>query len=298
MAELEMAPSFSTKAYADDNRRLRVRGGPTSFATVNNAGLEAFYTRPTYSVTLEPTARFTRYTQHNELNAEDWFTYLDGVKLFERHQLDAGFDYERESTATTELEDSGIIDDVSIARTRLAGNIGWTYRINDQLSAGAFGGVSDVSFEETRQLRRIDFDTANAGVNLAYTASDRTTVTANASISTFNTPQTRSETESVAFMIGFEHLFSDTLTGSFAIGHNISRLKSIQTQSVLVSLVPLQFATQEVTLDERSGGQILNTRVRKNFNRGHLIVTWDRFFSPSSLGVSVIKTNGTVERVS
>ena len=285
MAELSVTPSFYTEAYSDDNRRIRPQGGSTAYATVTDGDLEAVFARPTYSVSLTPRARFSRYTEFPELNSEDWFVNLDGLKVLERHQFTVGFEFERESTATTELEDSGIILDISQTRTMLAGNLGWTYEINERLSAGAFGGVSDVSFEKTSQLTRIDYDTANAGLRLTYVASDRTTVTANASISTFNTQQTASETESVAFQIGFEHMFSDTLSGNFAIGHNITRVKSSQTQSVLVSVFPLQFATQQVTQDSRGGGQILNTRVQKTFDRGHLVVTWDRYFSPSSLGV-------------
>ena len=79
-------------------------------------------------------------------------------------------------------------------------------------------------------------------------------------------------------------MFSDTLSGDFAIGHNITRLKSETTGPVLISVFPLQFATGQMTFDERAGGQILNTRVHKTFDRGELLVTWDRYFSPSSLG--------------
>ena len=123
VAELAVSPSFYTEIYADDNRRVRPQGGKTTFATVTDADLEAVYTRPTYSIALTPEARFSRYTQHPALNAQDWFVNLEAVKAFERHQFTAEFDYQRESTATTELEDSGIILDISQARTRLAGNI-------------------------------------------------------------------------------------------------------------------------------------------------------------------------------
>ena len=71
-----MAPSFSTVAHTDGNRRLRSEGGPTAFATVANGRFEAVYTHPTYSVTLKPAARFSRYTECPELTAEDWFVDL------------------------------------------------------------------------------------------------------------------------------------------------------------------------------------------------------------------------------
>ena len=92
-------------------------------------------------------------------------------------------------------------------------------------------------------------------------------------------------------------MFSDTLSGDFAIGHNITRLKSETTGPVLISVFPLQFATGQITFDERAGGQILNTRVHKTFDRGELLVTWDRYFSPSSLGAPLEAPRNSKQRL-
>ena len=207
-AELTIAPSIAPSTYFDDNRRVRAEGSPSLVASVMDAGFEAIYTRPTYRLTLAPDVRITRHTDQTELDSEDYFVALGAEKYFERHQFAGAFNFERESSATTELNDSGRID-IAVARTTLGINSSWSYLLSDQVTLTASGGYADVSFEEAEGNNLTDYTFSNAGLNLRYRFSDRTDWLVNTSLTAFDTP---------AFEAGGQRIDGETTSYSIRIG--------------------------------------------------------------------------------
>ena len=230
-----------------------------------------------------PRFRLSRYTQETDLDAEDIFIHLDGVKTFERLTARAQFDYERQGTATTELTDTGRIG-VNIDRTTIDFSGSLEYALNERLTLNAFGGLSDISFEELTGSTFSDYDLANAGTGIRYASSAATSILFNVSVSTFSVPSARSETVSYTYRGGLDHRFNETTSMVFQVGQNISRLKSQSDVPVLISLVPFLTATQRVTETSSGSGHVLDLIVEKEFERGGVTVTWNRYFSPSSQG--------------
>ena len=215
---------------------------------------------------------------------------MGAEKYFERHQFAGAFNFERESSATTELDDSGRID-IAVARTTLGINSSWSYLLSDQVTLTASGGYADVSFEEAEGNNLTDYTFSNAGLNLRYRFSDRTNWLVNTSLTAFDTPAFEAggqridgETTSYSIRIGFEHAFSETVDGTFLVGQNISSFQTETTRPVLISLFPFRVATQRLTQTGNDGGLLVNSSVLKRFEQGRLLVRWDRSFSASSQG--------------
>ena len=287
---LTIAPTIEPMTYFDDNRRIRAEGSPSLVASEVDAGFDAVYTRPTYRLTLAPDIHFIRHSDQTELDSEDYFVDLFAEKFFERHQIAGGFNFERESSATTELDDSGRLD-TAVPRTTLGLNASWGFLASEQVTLTAFGAYSDVSFKESETSRLTDYRFATAGLNLRYQFSERTDWLVNTSISLFDTPAFSSggqrvdgETKSYAFQFGFEHAFSDTVDGSLLVGQNISSFKVQTTRPVLVSLFPFRVAQQRSTTSGNDGGLLVDSSVVKRFEQGQLEVEWTRSFNASSQG--------------
>jgi hypothetical protein len=146
------------------------------------------------------------------------------------------------------------------------------------------GGVVDVSFEEAPGSGFVDYDQSYAGLGIRHAVSDRTTLTAGSSVTRFATPTIGSRTMSYALRAGFEHSFDETLRAAFDVGQNVSNIEQDVVEPFVISLFPLRIGSREFTQSEAASGQILSTLVTKDFERSTLRVTWNRYFSPSSLG--------------
>ncbi len=282
-AELTVKPEVSTRAYYDNNPRVRVDPPTEVFATINEVGAATIYSRPTYNVSLAPKFRLSRYTEETELDSEDYFVTLAADKVFERHQLSSEFNYSREASFTTEQTDSDRFN-VNVPRTSFFLNSSWLYAVTDQLNLTLIGNAIDVSFEDAPAGRLIDYSQFSLGSFLSYSISDRTNLVATLNVSEFKTPQIGSETLSYAFQIGFEKQFYESLHASFRIGHNISYIGFQSTQTQIISQFPPQFATTVMSERRRSSGEIIDLRVEKEFERANVSFEWSRSFSPSSDG--------------
>ena len=74
------------------------------------------------------------------------------------------------------------------------------------------------------------------------------------------------------------------MTAELLVGQNLSRQETDTTQPVLISINPPTFANQTVRTNDRVGGLLVDTKVRRVFDWGSIIIKWSRSISPSSQG--------------
>ncbi len=283
-AELTLKPEVSTRAWHDDNPRLLIRSPTEVTATVNDVGIESIYSAPTYSLSLTPRVRLSRYTEETELDSEDYFVSTNMLKSYERHQLAGEFKYAREATFSTEQTNLDIFN-INIPETTFSFNTSWLYTVNGRLNLSVYANFLDVSFEKNPRSNFVDYLQYGSGTALNYAASERTTWIFSLFASQFKTPQTGTETVSYGLQIGFDHQFDETLDASFRIGQNRSEQEFKMPQTQIISVVPLRFATTVADETERSAGEIIDLDVEKRFERATARLLWSRAFSPSSQGV-------------
>lgn len=283
-AYLVIKPTLTTTNSYGDNPRLRGEELANALVfTKNDVIFDSTYVRPTYELGLRPRFRLSRYTEETELNSEEYFVSSFANKLFERHQLGVAFDYRREATFFTELEDSGILD-INLFRTSLDGQVNWSYLLSDKVTLSFNSYVSDVAFEEDPRSSFVDYFLYGTGASVNYKVSESTSFWAIFNRSSFKTPQISSETESYSLQLGFDHELTETTYVSFRIGKNISHLESKRSQFVLLSQNPLVIGNVIVDEEDNASGDIAQLTVEKKFSRAELKMQWDRRFSPSSQG--------------
>lgn len=282
-AEITLSPEVSTRARFDSNPRLQADSPTSVFVSLSEARLQTEFSRPTFTASLFPRVRVSRYTEETELNSEDYFVTANAIKFFEGHQLSSEFRYEREASITTERTDSEIFN-VNLPRTTFALNGGWSYAPTDALNFSLSGNALDVSFEEDPRSTFIDYTQFGSSAGLRFAISNRTTLLGNVSASMFKTPQTSSKTASYAFQVGFEQQVYETLYATFRIGNNFSVIDFKTAQTQLISVNPLRFGTQIVDESLRSSGEIIDLFVESQRERSYFRLEWHRSFSPSSQG--------------
>lgn len=282
-AYLVIQPELSTTNAYDDNPRLRLQDASAVLFTKNQVLLDTTYIGPTYEFGITPKFRLSRFTEETELDSEEYFVSTFANKLFERHQVQAAFDFERQASFSTEVDDSGIFD-INLFRTTLSSQINWSYFVSERLTLLFNGYATDVSFEEDPRSDFVDYFLYGVGASINYKFSEATSFWAIFGRSNFKTPQLSSETESYSFQLGFDHELTETTDVSFRIGSNRSHLEFKQSQLTLLSLNPLIVGPVLVDGEENQSGDIVQLAVDKEFSRAELRMQWDRRFSPSSLG--------------
>lgn len=282
-AETLILPDLSIRPFFDNNPRVRVEDPQEVIGVINEAKFAGLYRRPTYEISVTPKFRLSRYTEETELDSEDYFIEAIAQKFFERSQFATEFNFEREASISTELNDSGIFN-VNLPRTTYSIESSWTFNVTDTLNFSVSGNALDVTFKEDVRSAFVDYQQYGAGPNLTYALSDRTSIFASLYTSIFKTPATNSETQSYSFQFGFEHQFYESLRAAFRIGHNISTIDFLAAQTTLVSLAPFRVQTTFFDESERSSGEIVNVSLTKTFERASFELEWDRSFSPSSQG--------------
>ena len=282
-AEMTIAPSFSPQLYIDDNRRQRESNPASVIASINEASLDAEYQQETYSINLEPKVRVSRYTQESILNSDDYFVAMDAQKFWSRTQAQLAFDYENESTITTELFDSGRFDN-NIRRETIALNGFVSYAISPDLIGSFSAGISDVTFEETEGGNFTDFRSYFARADLNYALGPRTTLIPALGYALFKTPDSGGETRSYTFELGIAHELDNTLDVLVSAGPSVSHIDSVATEQFIVSLNPFVIGTRLVETEARGSGEVIRVVVNKRFERAQATAEWNRSFSPSSQG--------------
>lgn len=289
--EFDLSGNARSRLEADDNRRLRVDSQEVSFATITNAQAKLDLRTETYSASLRPRVRTSRFTRETALNFDEYYVQLSMGKFWERARLSLDFDFERESSVTTELTDVGSAE-TNLPRTGLGLNLSWLYQVTPRFQTTLSGGLNQSTFESVPGSRFVDSDQANVGLDLDYQFSDRTALLFNSSASAFSTDNGR-DTASYLYQAGLRSALTETFNATVLVGQNLSRITQELPQPVPATVQVLFFGTPFLVpngnfvnkLRESSAGRVINVQVNKEIQRGFGTVAWSQFFSPTSQGV-------------
>lgn len=282
-AELTVRPQINPSVLIDDNRRVKSRDGSGLVAAITELGILSEYRRPTYALDIHPRFKLTRNSSSKELDAEDYFVRARSRRIFERHTYGLQFDFSRERSAITELEELGQIDS-AVPKTLFSIGGNWDYTVSPEFLLILYSSHTDVSYESVPGSSLVDYSYSVGGINVQYSLSEQTRILGRSSVSAFLNPEQNGRTTSYTFQFGFSHNFTEDLEAELLIGQNIGRSKFAVDQQFLVSAVPPVIQTRRVTETARTSGQVITTEVKKTFEEADWRIEWSRNVYPSSLG--------------
>lgn len=193
---------------------------------------------------------FNRFTGEQGLNRNDKLFSLLASLQSERNTWAMNASYKQDSTADSERVATGIVQ-ARTQRSVLGVNPSWTRTLTERVLLKLDYGFQDVKFESHVNLN--DYTFQQVGGALQYRLSERDTVSLSVNYSKTDYAPKVSEVLSPSYLLtttankadvrnvqlGIDHAFSETLSGSVALGMRKTLLLSEQSQAVCLGCFPL-----------------------------------------------------------
>jgi hypothetical protein len=194
-AEWSAQPALSLSADYDTNRRLSDPPNGSKGATLS-ASLDFARMTEGSRLSLRPRFDARRYDKvHDVLDSNDVGLQLNFSHKGELTTLGFGATAADDSTLTTELSDTGIIEGHARRRT-LAGNADVSRRVGERFQVQAGAAYVDVTFDDATGTGLVPYTYPSAFIGFAVEATDRSQLRMAVNSSRFEIPAARSKTDS------------------------------------------------------------------------------------------------------
>lgn len=189
-AEWSAAPTFSLGTDFDTNRRLT---DPASESQAAQFGATVTLARvtATHKLSLRPRFEARRYDKSNQvLDSNDGGVDLRFVRQGERSTFTASATAAEDSTLTTELADTGIVEG-SARRRLLTAGADVTMAVGERSRVQAGASFVDVDFDDAVGTGLAPYSYPGVFLGVSLDATDRTQLSFTANGSRFDSPTTR-----------------------------------------------------------------------------------------------------------
>jgi len=262
-AEWSAEPSASVQLFYDDNIRLTATGQDGVWGTVITPELKLAQRTEISEIALSGNLKFRHFSGEDQLDSNDQQVRLNSHRLTERGrwQFDAGID--RDSTITSELEDTGL---VQTRRRRESVNLNpsWTHALSDQSDLKLAYAFTHVSYDGGTSY--VDYRYHDLSGTVVHQLDAKNQLSVTLSASRYSAPNIKSETDTYGLQAGVIHAFSETVRGSLLVG---GRKSEAETE----------------TAGRSSGtGALLYAALEKELERTSFTGTLSKTVSPSGSG--------------
>ncbi len=169
--------TISTQLEGDDNKRLRSTNEEGAVGVDVRGTIRLSRKTETSEQYISGTLRSARYDSDDDrgLDTDDQSINAGGRWISERSELSVDGSFRRESSLLTELEDTGLFEDVERRVTKSIAPQ-YTYNLFEDTSITAGGNYTDVEYPNTIpfSLTEYDFKSVNAGIT--HTLTERSSV--------------------------------------------------------------------------------------------------------------------------
>lgn len=233
----ELSAEASARASMEYNENLLLDPEQPEEAQGGNLDLRAQLTRRTEKseLALAPRARFLRYDTEIDHDSDDafvdaWYDYR-GEQLQTR--LSAGWTHD--STLTSELEDTGLVD----ARKRHeqffgSGLVSFDFTERDQL--GAQVGFQDNSYLDAELTGLVDYEYANAVGWYSRGVTEQSRLGIQVTHGELDVPRTQERSNDESVRLTFDHAFERHLTLALSAGVNQTKANGVTEDGTVFGL--------------------------------------------------------------
>lgn len=266
-AEVYVAPAVSVAAGHDDNLRLDPAGGDDQSILQLIGEAEVGSKTRTREAVLNAAAQVNRYSD-SQLDSTDWHLDLDLLRRARRDELELLTSYRRASTLTTELEDTGRLQqdrerrDWSIAPS-------WTHQLSRRTETKLLYQFTDVAYQGGSATGLTDYRDHLVESSVTHSLNRTTDLYGRADYTRFESEQ-GTNSDNVSLLAGLERNFSRRLHAGFGLG---------------ARYIDSDFLTPEGTRQtESDSGLIYEARAAWTLETGMVSVEGSRTVQSSGLG--------------
>lgn len=215
-AEWSISPEFSTEIDHDSNRVLLA---DTPGSQSLSAALDLALTRRTEesALTISPHARLRRFTDNVEPSADDYSVAVTMSHSLERAKLQFSADLADESTLTTELAQTGVVN-LDASRVTRAASAAWTFLSSESRQFDASVSFQDVDYNGGYSGRLFGYRYGYASIAETFSLSSRWSLTTTGFATDLDSPQRGSTSREHGASLGFQFDFSEYTQVSASLG--------------------------------------------------------------------------------
>jgi hypothetical protein len=266
----EWNPHASAALEYNDNRQLRPVNQESVSGTLLDAGVTLRRETPLSNISLSPRWRRANYSD-DDLDSS--VGILDGMveRDLERGSLSVGVNYTRDTTLTSELDSSGL---VQVNKRRETWNVDpeIIYQLSARSILAVNGSYSDVSYKDALSAGLVDYDYQSVSLALVRELAAKSVITASVYATRLDVTDFESQTDSYGIRINYDHEWSAATQLSLGIGTR----RTDYYRSFFGGLV---------TIDEEEKGYLANASLAHQEHRFSWNVELSRSVSPSGVGV-------------
>ena len=225
---------------------------------------------------------FNRYAGESGLDRNDQYFALSSNYKTERDIWAGDASYTRDSTLTSELNQTGIVQ-ARTQRNLLTLAPSWTRMLSERNSL-KLGYEYDQASYDGSSVGLINYSNQSAQASWLYQLSESDLVNMTASYSRFQTADGNHKADTAGIQGGLTHSFSETLKGSVLMGLN--RTHSIINSPAQVLVIgPFILHLPAQTVSSTDVVPVLNATLEKQFETTTVNVSASRTLNPTGNGV-------------
>ncbi|MES9962296.1 MAG: hypothetical protein ABW116_02045 [Candidatus Sedimenticola sp. 20ELBAFRAG] len=210
-------PDASVRMGYDDNARFSSTNPEGSFSLTGTAQSDFGYRGDHSELTGVASWSSRRFDNLPDLDTDDQSLSLDLKTESELSQFGLQVMFDRDSTLTSELESTGLVQ-VSSRRERSHMKPYWQHDINERTQLNFAYDHTDVSYDDAAATGLVDYIHSTGNLGLTYQLLENTQLSFSVFGGNFEADAVNTEVDTLAFHAGAIHRFSETFTANLSVG--------------------------------------------------------------------------------
>ncbi|HKU16677.1 MAG TPA: hypothetical protein VJQ52_19955 [Steroidobacteraceae bacterium] len=216
-AEWLFAPTARMSTAYADNPRLQEDGGTSTTAYLGELGGELQRRTERSSLKLQPQLRSSRYSEDDSLDSDDQYLNTSASYLTQRAQWDASLNLGRDTTLTSELASTGLVQ-TNRRHESAALNVGATFMSTDVSHYGAQLYLLDSRYVDAVGTGLVDYRYRSVSPFWQGSATERSDVTITAQIGELFVPVFESRTRDASLRLAWSTRPAELWTTKLSAG--------------------------------------------------------------------------------
>jgi len=279
--EIYFQPSINIRTEFDDNKQLRTEESLagidlSSYGIITAAVARAGVRSNRYEVSLDNKISINRYKSEFDLDSDDYnFNLSSSYNVTERSRLGLNGSYTRDTTLTSELEDTGTgFVQNNLNRQQWSITPDWSYSLSNTQFLQASYTHSEIDYEESARSSLADYSIDNVSFSFSQQWTPLLSNNLSVTAMSFRVPKINSgqglyssrDTTEYSVNLGADYQISPTWSTSLSVGKRFTNTETTQ-------LVDTPF--EQATSDDVTG-LVFSLSVDKKFEAGSANVRYSR----------------------